>query len=612
MITDRRKFLGGAAAAAIGSQLTAMPIGGGGLPETLQGLADAMLATSPEARAYLGLDSGIHAGAKSRLDSRSPARFAHDVAVLRDYHRRLAAIDRSALRPADRIQIDSMMTALDYGISGSVFAFGDNSLNAVWWESARPYVITQSAAAVFDVPQLLDTVHGIATTADAEAYLARLAMLGPVMDQETARLRTDTANGVIAPDFILDNAITQMAAIRSIPAAQQKMVLSITKRARALQLPGDWSERAEASVTSSVLPALDRQLGALRQARSLANGKAGIWKLKEGEAYYNWLLTVGTTTRLNAEEIHRTGLEQDRELESRMNEVLRSLGLSQGTVSDRMQAIARDPKNLFADTDAGREELLGYLNNLISTTRPRLARLSKFKLKAGVVVKRVPVELESGAAQGSMNAGSLDGSRTSIYYIDLKSMANWPRYQLPTLTAHEAIPGHVWANAYASEHHSEVPLVKSLVSFNGFDEGWALYAEQLNDELGAYADDPLAKLGYLQAQRLRAGRLVVDTGIHAKQWTRNQAIEWLVASTGRARDGITSEIDRYCAKPGQACGYKVGQNEILRLRAKAQARLGDRFDLRDFNDTVVATTGVPLTVLETAVDAYIAKIIQTT
>lgn len=607
MLTDRRMFLGGAAAAAFGSKLTGMPGRAAGLNETMDALAEAMLASSPEACAILGVEKGAHAGGKFRLDSRSPAGFCHERTMLQSFRQRLTAIDRSTLRPTDRIQFDSILTALDYGIAGSKFRFGDNSLKALWWQSARPYVVTQSAAAVFEIPGFLDTSHSVSTTGDAEAYLARLAMLGSVIDQETARVQVDAASGIIAPDFILDNAIAQIAQIRALPAAQQKLVLSIAMRTRALGLPGDWSRRAEALVNSTVFPALDRQLAALRKERVLAGDEAGVWKLRQGGAYYDWLLAVGTTTRLTPDEIHRVGLEQDRELEARMDMILRGQGFTMGSVADRMQAMTRDPKNLFADTDAGREQLLAYLNDLITATRPRLARLSKFELKAPLIVERVPVEIQNGAAQGQFRTGSRDGARPSVYYINLKSMDNWPRFQLPTMTAHETIPGHAWMGAYANEHHDEVPLLKSLLTFNGFDEGWALYAEQLNDEGGAYADDPLAKLGYLQAQRFRAGRLIVDTGIHAKRWTRDQAVRWLMASTGRAQDGITSEVDRYCATPGQACGYKVGHNEILRLRAKAQKQLGDLFDLRDFNDVVVATTGVPMTVLEAAVDVYIGE-----
>ena len=606
MITDRRVFLGSLAAAGVAAKLPAMAVQGGTLPATLQSLADALLATTPERRTSLGLDKGAYSTAKSRLDQQSLARFAHDLVTLRDYRGRLAAFDRSKLRPADQIELDSVLTALDLGIAGSAFAFGNNSFDAAMGESARPYVVTQSSGAIFSVPEFLDSQHSIAVAADAQTYLARLAMLGSVIDQETARIQADTASGVVAPDFILDNAIAQIARTRATPTAQQKLVLSIARRTAALHIAGNWSDRAAASVTDSVLPALDRQLAALREARSRANGNAGVWKLKDGEAYYAWLLSVGTTTHLSAAEIHQIGIDQDRELEGRMDAILRGQGLTKGTVAERTQALTRDPKNLFADTDAGRDELLAYLNQLIADTRPRLSSISKLGLKAPVIVKRVPVDIQDGAAQGYMNFGSLDGSRPSIYYINLKSMENWPRFQLPTLTAHETIPGHAWQGAYIAEHHDQIPLINSIMGFNGFIEGWALYAEQLNDELGAYDHDPLAKLGYLQAQRFRAGRLVVDTGIHASRWTREQAVEWLMASTGRARNGVTSEIDRYCATPGQACGYKVGHNEILRLRARAQAQLGSRFDVRDFDDVVVSTTGVPLTVLGTAVDAYIA------
>jgi uncharacterized protein (DUF885 family) len=207
-----------------------------------------------------------------------------------------------------------------------------------------------------------------------------------------------------------------------------------------------------------------------------------------------------------------------------------------------------------------------------------------------------------------MNFGSLDGSRPAIYYINLKDTGVWPTFALPTLTAHEAIPGHAWQGAYLAEHHDEVPLICSLMGFNAFVEGWALYAEQLVDELGYYDEDPFGRLGYLQALRFRAARLVVDTGLHAKRWTREQAIQSLVDQTGRSEGAARSEIDRYISGPGQACGYKVGHTEIVRLREKAFSALGARFDVRDFDDAIVQTGGVPLTVLETAIDMYVDRV----
>ena len=616
MLADRRSFLAGTAATAL---VAACPARGqapaaavapadAALRAELDRLADALLANAPEQVTSLGLDKGARAAAKARLTSRSAATLAANARIVRDGAARLARFDRAALSPPQRIALDSARAALRLGVDGQRFAFGENSFAAAMAENMRPYVVSQSNGAALEVPEFLDSQHAIATRADADAYLARLGQLGRVMDEETARTLADTARGIVAPDFVLDNVLGQLRAMRAEPPAQQKLVRSLADRTRAKAIAGDWSARAERLVATGVIPALDRQIAALETARARATHDAGVWTLKDGAAYYAWALDVGTTTRLTADEIHRIGLDQDRELESAMDAILKTQGLVQGSVADRTQALAKDPRYLYPDSDAGRAALLAYLNQLVADTRPRLARISKLGLAAPVSVRRVPPDIQNGAPQGYMMPGALDGSRPSIYYINLKSMANWPRWQLPTLTAHETVPGHAWQFDYLAAHRDTLPLWNSLTAFNGFVEGWALYAEQLNDELGAYADDPLGRLGYLQAQRFRAGRLVVDTGLHARRWSREQAVDWLMAATGRARDGVTSEVDRYCVWPGQACGYKVGHNEIVRLRARAQRALGGRFDLRDFNDAVVATTGVPLTVLETAVDAYVAGV----
>jgi len=227
-------------------------------------------------------------------------------------------------------------------------------------------------------------------------------------------------------------------------------------------------------------------------------------------------------------------------------------------------------------------------------------------LKAEVEVKAVPKEIEAGAALGYMNFASLDGSRPAIYYVNLQDTGNWPRYSLASLTMHEALPGHAWQGAYLAERRNEIPTISALMGFNAFVEGWALYAEQLADEAGLYRDDPLGRLGYLQAQRFRASRLVIDTGLHHKRWSREKAVETMVAATGRSVGAVTSEVDRYCASPGQACGYKVGHTEILRLRQMARTALGSKFDLRDFNDATVSTGGVPLAVLKSVIERYVA------
>jgi uncharacterized protein (DUF885 family) len=291
-----------------------------------------------------------------------------------------------------------------------------------------------------------------------------------------------------------------------------------------------------------------------------------------------------------------------------MDKILKAQGLTQGSVGERAAALTSDKRFLQPDSDAGRAAVIAKCQSVIDAIRPRLGRISKLGLKADVQVKRVPIDIQDGAGLGYMNFASTDGKRPAIYYINLKRMDYWPEWTLASLTTHEAIPGHAWQGAYLAEHPDVVSPVAQLIGFNAFVEGWALYAEQLVDEDGFYADDPLGRLGYLNAQRFRAVRLIVDTGMHAMKWSRDKAIATMVAETGRSVGSVTSEIDRYCASPGQACGYKIGHNEILKQRARARAMLGPKYDVRDFNDALVMTGGVPLAALAGVVDRMMARV----
>lgn len=569
--------------------------------------ANEILQHSPETATSLGLDKDARAGLKSRLTDRSLTGARGDRSACQSRLRRLRAINRSTLTGIDAIRYDAVAYALQLGIDGGSFGYGDNTFAAAMGESATPYVVSQQGGALVGVPEFLNSQHKIETAADCEAYLSRLQAFAHQLDQETSRVRHDTSQRVVAPDFILDTVLRQMRTLRAQPAAETGMVRSLANRAQAAHIEGDWAARATRIVEQSIYHAVDRQIAAVQAARAVATHDAGVWKLPRGDEYYAWQLRVGTSTTLTADEIHNMGLEQGREIDARMDEILRAQGMTEGSVGERMTAATRDPQFLKPNTDAGRAEVIAYLEGRIAAVRPLLPRMSHMSLRAPVEVRRVPVDIQDGAGLGYMNFAALDGSRPAIYYINLKDTALWPLWTLPTLTAHETIPGHAWQGAYLAEHHSEIPLISSLMGFNAFVEGWALYAEQLVDELGYYDSDPWGRLGYLQAQRFRAARLVVDTGLHAKRWSREQAIASLVAQTGRAPGAAQSEIDRYVSTPGQACGYKVGHTEILRLRAHARTELGDRFDLRDFDDAVVQTGGVPLTVLATAIDAYIAE-----
>jgi uncharacterized protein (DUF885 family) len=577
------------------------------LARYLDGLSEQLLAKWPETATSLGLDQGRHAPLKTRLNDRTWAAVEADRALCREGLKALAGFPDAGLSPTARLNRDVTAYALGLGREAGGFNFGDNTLNSAMNENATPYVVNQQTGEYSATPEFLDSQHQVHDAADAEAYLSRLHDMARNLDAETDRIRRDAGAGVIAPDFILTNTIGQQQDLLAIAPADARFVTALGRKTQAAGVAGDWTARARAIAEREIYPALARQHAALAQLAPRAGHDAGAWRLPLGELYYRWCLHEATSTEMTPEQVHQMGLEQNQAIDARMDAILKANGLSQGTVGERMTALGRDPRFVFPDTDAGRQQIVDYLNGLIAAVRPQLPRAFNLRLKAPVEVKRVPVDIQNGAPQGYMNPGSIDGSRPSIYYINLKTTENWPKFSLPTLTYHETIPGHAWQAAYLTET-GKLPLIRLILSgFNAYVEGWALYAEQLADEIGMYDADWAGRLGYLQAQKFRAVRLVVDTGIHAKRWSREQAVQWAVDNTGRTRDSMTSEIDRYVSWPGQACGYKVGHSEINRLRDRAKAQLGPRYDVRVYNDLVVQTGAAPLTVLGHVVDSWIAS-----
>lgn len=572
-----------------------------GFATILDAMAQQALRSSPISASYFGLDSGAHAGLRSRLDVRGEEARRLALADNRRFREMLRPVNRAALPQKDALLLDSLNYLLVNGEDGARFAYGSVGT----FGGGVPYAVTQQDGAYQSIPDFLDSVHRVENKADAEAYLARLAAFATALDEDTNQVRADAARGVLPPDFLLDTALKQMRGLRAVAPKDSGLVTSLARRTKAANVAGDWGLRAETIVAKSVYPALDRQIAAIAALRPRATRDAGVWKLPDGAGYYRWALQYATSTNLSPDEIHAMGLQQGLELDARMDTVLKAQGMTQGTVGERMSALTRDPKQLFPNNDAGRAEAIAYVNKKLDELRAMMPLYSHMKLRADLVVKRVPPEIEQGAALGYMNFASLDGSRPAIYYINLADTGNWPRFTIPSLTAHEGIPGHAWQGAYMAEHRDDIPLVSNFLGFNAYTEGWALYAEQLVDELGFYKNDPFGQLGMLQALRFRASRLVTDTGLHHKRWGRDQAIDFMQSSTGRSRAACQSEVDRYCASPGQACGYKVGHTEILKLRDKMKTELGDRYDVRDFNDAVIQAGAMPLSVLGTAITTVI-------
>ena len=564
----------------------------------LDSIAENLLRLSPEGATSLGIDKGEHAALRSQLSDRSAAGQQRVAETLRADLARVNAIDTAALDHSTRTSVEVVKSAYATALEGFALPYGDVAVGG--WRNT-PYVVIQNVGAYLDVPRFLDSEHQINDAADAEAYLSRLQSYPRQLDGELARAADARARGLVPPDFLLDKALGQLK--QSVDGARKGggLVESIERRTREKNIPGNWAERARAIVQQDVVPALERQVAELTAERALAKSAPGMWAQPGGDAYYAWALKASTTTTMTPDEVHRMGLEELRALQGRMDPILKSLGYTKGSVGERMQALGKDPRYKFSPGDKGRAEIMAFIEERVRIIRTKLPQMFNTLVKGNLEVRRLPPEEEPGAPGAYGGAGSIDGTIPGKFWINLRTTDLHTKFDLPDLTHHEAIPGHVWQGEYANK----LPLIRTLLSFNAYSEGWALYAQQLADEFGVYDDFPAGRLGYLQGIAFRACRLVVDTGLHAKRWSREQGVRFFVEENGSKEEEVRSEVDRYCSWPGQACGYKVGHSEINRQREKAKAALGPKFDIKAFNDAVVLGGNVPMDVLAKNVDEYV-------
>jgi len=606
---NRRELLIGAAAGGLAPALPAFAdqAAPARLSESakLRALFDAFfqqhLQRSPELATSLGLDKGDLAGLKRRLCERSPAAVARNAADTERRLNELRSIDRAALPGPDAVSYDTVLFTTE------VRNEGDRSFNYGGGGSGEPYVLSQLSGSYREVPDFLDTKHRIDTVDDAEAYLARLDEFARLMDEELELARHDVGVGVTPPDFAIDKALVQMWAFLGTPADKATLVQSLVRRAGAKNLPGDWAGRAEAAYIGKILPALDRQATYLAELGGSAVHLAGVGRLPKGADYYRVSLKESTTSTLSPEELHEQGLALVAELSAQIGALLDAQGVAGGaSVGRRLAALRADPKFLYDNTDAAKEKLIADLNTKVAAVREKLPAYFGALPKAGVEIRRIPKEIEAGSPGGYYEPGSLDGARPGAYYINLRDTAELARWKLPTLTYHESIPGHHLQITLANEM-PDLPLIRKTTWFSSYGEGWALYAEQLAVEMGMYDDDPLGRVGQLQAALFRAVRLVVDTGLHAMDWSRERAIAYFVDALGENESVAVTEIERYCVWPGQACSYMVGKLTWLRLRDDAKRKLGAKFDLRAFHDAGLLSGSVPLSVLERVIGDYASK-----
>ena len=601
---DRRSILAGAVAlgALAGTPGWAQP-GGAAPSPALSALFDTIydedLRRSPESATSQGLDKGRLAALRGETGDASMAGRAAATAAARDQLRRLEAFDRRGLSPADALNLDVVIYTKRARIAQGSFAYGGSGFGP------SPYVVSQNGGAYQSTPDFLDTRQPVNDAQDADYYLARLNGFATELDAETGRLRHDSGLGVVPPDFMIGLILDQMDKTR-LPAGEAVAVQSLKRRAAAKGLSGRYAEQAAGIWSKAVLPALDRQRGLIQALGARAGHDAATRRLPQGEAFYAMALKNTTTSSMSAAEVHKFGLDQARAISARLDGELRKQGMTKGSVAARMAALYEDPRQLYPDTDAGKAQAIAYCNDRLAAIRGRLPqafdRMPPYKFE----VRRVPRANEAGAASAYSQGAAIDGSRPGYVYFNLRDSAEWPKFCLATTVYHEGLPGHQLEGGLALSN-ANLPLIRKGSGFSGYGEGWALYAEQLADELGMYDDDPYGRLGYLKFQLFRANRCVVDTGIHMMGWSREQALRYFVDGEGEAPGFAAREVERYCASPGQACSYKIGHSVFVKLRDEAKAKQGAHFDLKAYHDAVLGIGRVPLDILEMQGRRWIAR-----
>lgn len=592
---DRRSFLHTTAAASAFALLpyaaraaTAPGAKDAELNKVFDAAFRASMRQSPESATSLGLDKGENADLKHLLSPRTAAARKANLTLLRQNIKAIEAVGPDGLSDQSRLDREVVLYSLNARAVGPEKFDLDSAV--------RPFTIFQQGGAYFNTPDFLNSAHTIANAEDAEAYLDRLTAFATVLDQETHEQDAEATRGVVAPDFCLDLTLGQMAALRGVAPEASTLTSSLVRRTA--NIPGDWQKRAAAIVGTKVYPALDRQIALIKKLRAKARTSAGVWDIPQGDAIYAAALEASTTTKFTPAEVHQMGLDQVAQISAELDAILKAQGFTTGTVAERLTALNTRPEQLYADTAEGRVALIASLNEGVKMINAKLPQAFINPSQAPLEIRAVPVEIQDGASNGYYRRAALDGSRPAIYFINLKSVGDWPKYSLPSLTFHEGLPGHHLQISTAQE--AEGPLIRKTSFFGAYSEGWALYAEQLADELGAYAS-PLERAGYLQSFLFRAARLVIDTGIHTRKWTRDQATDYMVQTVGFARPRSQREVERYCTQPGQACSYKVGHASWVRARKKAQEIAGARFDLKQFHE-VIRAGAVPLTILERLVE----------
>jgi len=473
------------------------------------------------------------------------------------------------------------------------------------------YPVNQLFGVQNEFPSFMANTHRLLAPRDCEYYRQRLIAVDAKFDQLLESLKVREQKGILPPRFVVEKVLTEMNNFVAQPASENILATSFKTRAAKINDLTDeqrvaFQKKVETAITDNVYPAYHKLIDYFTAILPKTTTDDGVWKLPDGDAFYAYALRKSTTTTMKPEEVHELGLREVARIETEMRALLDANGFAGRPVAEAMEALRKDPRFQFANDDKGRTDALAEYTHLINDAIERCRLIFATVPKAKVEVQRVPVFKEATAPGAYYNGASMDRTRPGVFYANLRDMTEIPKWSMPTLAYHEGVPGHHWQIATAQELKG-VPQFRKLIPFTAYQEGWALYAEWLAKEAGWYEANPFGDLGRLQAELFRAVRLVVDTGIHAKRWTREQAITYMRDKTSMGEKEVTAEIERYIVNPGQACAYKVGMLKIQELRKRAQTELGTKFDQRQFHDVALTNGALPLEILEEQVNAYIQR-----
>jgi uncharacterized protein (DUF885 family) len=581
---------------------------GFGKPFTINELANRQaflfLVKNPEVFTQVGIVDGTildwHSG---KLAAVGVKKRDDDYAMVERFARQVREFDRAKLDRQDQLTFDILLDQWDTASSFKRFD---------WLSSEGLYPIAPMWGVQVQLPNFLETQHVVRNKKTARNYVTRLEAMGDKLDAVTGEMLRQAKVGVVLPISLLEKAESGITDTVSPSPQDNPLVTTFVERMKSAKgidtaEGSKFAGQATEALKNDVYPAYARMTAALELQRpAAANQAAGVGRLPDGAAYYAAALRQMTTTDYTPEQVHALGLSEAARVSAEMDTLLKSQGLSTGTVAERVQVLHHDPRFLLPNTDEGRKQLIAKYQQILDDVNARMPEYFRAVPAGKLLVERVPTAAENNVAGAYYQGAAMDGSRPGTFFANLRDVHETATWTMKTLAYHEGIPGHHFQISTAL-NLKDLPLLRQQTLYSAYAEGWALYAEQLADEIGMYKDDPFGNLGRLESELFRSARLVVDTGLHAKGWTREQAITYMVTTTGMNESEVITEVERYMGQPGQACAYKVGQLKILELRERAKAALGPRFNLKDFHAVVLENGGVPLTMLEKLVDEWVAS-----